>query len=973
MTAQAVARRSAPLAVQFVVAVAAAHGQLPVDMTEANVKAAIAEHDIGSVAAFVAALPGLHKRHFITLYESASPAAGIVDKDSPRVVSWGADARFILAWTQDGPEQVEFIARGDDAWTAGIIDFGEDPPKFSHPATCATCHGSLNRPIWGADQFVGTASSTEDLLYPLAPDDEMALRRYVASTDHPRLAPLDRRGYRGARYSRSSTVGIRLPGGDQATPNWNFAGQLNLRHGQVLFNRLKARPDYEAELLKALTHKWGWPMKLLEKFFTKAEHDLATLADGTEVMGGYHNLVGSTYKGYDGGSGTVPTVMAFLALNDLRKRNVSVELLYRYTSNSRFMTGVSPGLADSLLLFGRGKGSAEQEMLAAIDEYFETPGSGYIRLAQRRFRHLAYNNALISHHVWGFRGLVQSADKLTSVSLEATSSPVPEGTSTPVTVRLYKALGHDATIPLTEASTSYVKLPKSVVVPAGSLSATATLETIADGDWLHDEVVVSLGSPLPEKALAGDPRSVTVGILDSDPPPVTLSLSSTRVKEGGSVKVTATVGRSQSAPIAIPLVATPGTAESNDWSLWSHIVLRAGKTEGSAWLTTRADADGDDETLTVKLGALPAALVAGRPDRVELTIVDKPPAVSLTAAPNPVEEGAPTTIEARLTKTLGTAVTIPLVVTRGTAEAGDFSAPAGIEIPAGETEASASMSTVADEDDDVETLTVALGALPSPVEAGSPASVSVTISDTTAAAILDVAPNPVTEGGTATVTVTLTRAPKDAVTIPLTFAAGTAETTDYEAPAPSSVTIPGGRKSASTTLATAVDPDAENETLTVALGALPKPLQRGTPNAVEVTIADATKPAASLSVQPSTVTEGSAATVTVTLTARLSAPVTIPLDLTSDDAESGDYAAPSSLTVPAGGLTAAETIATANDADGDDETLTVALGPLPASLSRGSPTSIAMAIRDTGVKTDPDGGPPPAPGPPPGATPAPGP
>ena len=111
--------------------------------------------------------------------------------------------------------------------------------------------------------------------------------------------------------------------------------------------------------------------------------------------------------------------------------------------------------------------------------------------------------------------------------------------------------------------------------------------------------------------------------------------------------------------------------------------------------------------------------------------IENPVAVSLSAAPNPVDEGSAVTVTATLASELSRDVTIPLVVTRGTSEAGDHGTLAGIAVPAGFLSASGTIATADDADRDDETFTVALGTLPLGVAAGSASSVQVTIDDDT--------------------------------------------------------------------------------------------------------------------------------------------------------------------------------------------------------------------------------------------------
>lgn len=105
------------------------------------------------------------------------------------------------------------------------------------------------------------------------------------------------------------------------------------------------------------------------------------------------------------------------------------------------------------------------------------------------------------------------------------------------------------------------------------------------------------------------------------------------------------------------------------------------------------------------------------------------PSVSLLASPNPVDEGQSLTLTARLSEELPNSVTIPLVLSSGTAEPEDVGSLASITVADGQTTGTGTLSTVGDADADDETFTVSLGALPSQVTSGEPSSVKVTIRD----------------------------------------------------------------------------------------------------------------------------------------------------------------------------------------------------------------------------------------------------
>ena len=106
------------------------------------------------------------------------------------------------------------------------------------------------------------------------------------------------------------------------------------------------------------------------------------------------------------------------------------------------------------------------------------------------------------------------------------------------------------------------------------------------------------------------------------------------------------------------------------------------------------------------------------------------------------------------------------------------------------------------------------------------------------------------------------------------------------------------------------------------------------------------RPTVSLSASPNPVDEGSPVTVTATLSQALADDVTIPLTLTAGTAEPDDHGALESVTIAAAATTGTGEVTTTDDADHEDETFTVALGSLPASVAAGMPSSVEVTISD---------------------------
>ena len=192
--------------------------------------------------------------------------------------------------------------------------------------------------------------------------------------------------------------------------------------------------------------------------------------------------------------------------------------------------------------------------------------------------------------------------------------------------------------------------------------------------------------PLPNQGPPGEvpPRAETPP--EKTLPTVTLSVAPNPVREGSPVTVTARLSAALTSDVEIPVVLAAGTAETGDYGALASITINAGARSGMGAVTTVQDADAEDETFTVALGVLPSSVTAGSPTTVQVTITDDtPPMVSLSVVPNPVDEGESVTVTATLSATLTEAVTIPLRLTAGTAEVGDYGALASITINAGAT------------------------------------------------------------------------------------------------------------------------------------------------------------------------------------------------------------------------------------------------------------------------------------------------
>ena len=241
--------------------------------------------------------------------------------------------------------------------------------------------------------------------------------------------------------------------------------------------------------------------------------------------------------------------------------------------------------------------------------------------------------------------------------------------------------------------------------------------------------------------------TVELSLKTAPPPTVSLSASATTVREGTSVTVTATLSRSRTSETVVPVTLHASSTEDGDHGALASITIPANSTTGTGVITTTMDSDTDDEVFHVGLdnAAKDAGYAWGAVSWLDITILDSGlRQVSLSVSPNPVPENGLAVVALHVTSlrwgtpaSLGSAVTIPLTFTAGSAESGDHETLTSITIPSGSTSGVSTITTAQDTDADDETFTIALdtanAAWPSGVKAGAVASVQVRITDDDAA------------------------------------------------------------------------------------------------------------------------------------------------------------------------------------------------------------------------------------------------
>ena len=555
-------------------------------------------------------------------------------------------------------------------------------------------------------------------------------------------------------------------------------------------------------------------------------------------------------------------------------------------------------------------------------------------------------------------GVTEGDDASYTVKL----ATLPTGT---VTVAITGHSGTDLTLDATSLTftTSTWDDVQTVTVTAGedtdTTNDTAALTHAASGGG-YDAVSADLA----------------VTVTDNDTPGLVLSPASLEVDEGDDASYTVrlatlptgtvTVAISGHSGTDLTLDATSLTFTTSTWDDVQTVTVTAGQ-----------DPDITDDTATLTHAASGGGYSVSADLAVTVTDDDTRPEVSFELPSSSAREDDGThNVTVNLSPSPTAAITVSYTV-GGTATGSDFSISGSgtLSVASGATTATIPVvitDDAADESSETVLLTLTAG---SGYTVGSVDSHTLTIMDDDGTQLptvsLSVAPNPVTEGSAVTVTARLSEALSSSVTVPLTLTAGTAEADDYGPLA--SIIIAGGQTMGTGTVTTAQDADEDNETFTVALDLdrLPSGVTAGSPPSVQVTIREDdggeppepeppvnSPPSVSLSASPNPVTEGGSVTVTARLSEALSGSVTIPLTLTAGTAEPEDFGSLASITISSGQTTGTGTVTTAQDADEDDETFTVALGSLPSEVTAGSPSSVQVTIRED------DGGEPPEPEPP---------
>ena len=572
-----------------------------------------------------------------------------------------------------------------------------------------------------------------------------------------------------------------------------------------------------------------------------------------------------------------------------------------------------------------------------------------------------------------------------AVTVSVAPASATEGEAVEFTVTLSGAVGSDVTFgwsttdgTATTAGDDYTAVASgTVTVATGTTSATFAVTTsedlLAEGTETFTVTLTAPGSGLPAGVSLGT-ATATGTIEDDDPIVASVAADAGNVAEGGSAVFTVTLSGATSTAAVVVSYTVGGTATAGtDYTAPGEpleLTLAAGAKTGTISIPTLTDSVLDSgETLIVTLtGASTAAGTAEYSRTAATTMIADSGTAMVSVADARATEGDDVEFTVRLSLAAGSDTVLGWTTAAVTATSGDdFTAVTSgtLTIAAGDTTGTLTVSTAGDllaEADETFTVTITGTTLPSGVSLGT-ATATGTIEDDDPI-VASVAADAATadEGGSAEFTVTLTGATSTASVVVTYSVTGTATSgTDYTAPATLMLTLAAGAKTGTISIPTVDDGVLDpGETLTVTLSSATTMAGTVTVDSTAVTtaIVDPGMVTVSVAAVAATVTEGTTAEFTVTLSGAVASDVALRWSIADGTAIAGeDYIAVSGGTVTLGAGTTSTTIEVAVTDDTlaeSDETFTVILAApgtgLPAGVSLGTATATATIEDDDPIK-----------------------
>ncbi len=886
-----------------------------------RVRQFIQQHEATTPEQFIEALPELHKQRFVFVYDSEGLGSEFVSGTHPRVVSWGADARFAFAWTTD-PEasemfrqSIEFLIPDGNEWAAGVIDFSGTTPVIDRPEICKSCHGALNKPLWGG---YATWEGTETTPYAADVDTNDANMRALVESTNDRILPLD---FSGADFSNGYHQRF-LSTSDEFSPYVMAVEEIGmvlaLRHAEVLFQRLKAGGDYSRFAEETVCS--SAPVDAaISRFLASSDQSIGVMLSPADDVQNSYGLKHTSYPYYEyltfSPNGTLAEALVFLMVHDLWNDIAEVRQAYRSVSNSDLPAGHMTSLGyqqkEVYLVYPPGSATAEDELIQLYRMHF-----GYGNRSSL--------NAIDSLNPWhvGTVGIHTADFWVAQLDTMIPKVCAALKTRDSRAHNLVASIGVDGAVDLSwdaprgDISVTGFQILRGspqgtldvLVANTGSTATTYSDSSVIPGTAYRYSVVPVRGGQVGEQSIP-----VTIRTPSSVTATFTMTAAPDSIAEGESATLTVAIsnGVTFAEDRAIALAVTGGTAAADDYSLsTAALTLTAGTATATAELEALADqAEEAAETVMVAatLGgvSIGAATVTINSVSHDATLS----ALSLSGTDIGTFASGTTAYTAAVAHEVSSTT---VTATASHAEAEVSIAP-GAEVSLAEGANQITVTVTAEDGTTTQAYTVTV------TRAGMP---EVSIAAVSSA---------VTEGAAAAFDVRLAEAAFEALTVTVSVTEGGAMLSGTP---PASVAFSKGDTSVTLSVPTAGDLLVEADSAVTALVAAGTGYRVGPASAATVTVEDDDAAEFTVSAAPAAIDEGESATLTVAIAngVTFAQDQTVALAVTGTASASDYTVVPAALALAAGASSATADLTASDDQEEEaDETLTVeaSLGGVP--------------------------------------------
>ncbi|WP_421939882.1 Calx-beta domain-containing protein [Pedobacter sp.] len=580
----------------------------------------------------------------------------------------------------------------------------------------------------------------------------------------------------------------------------------------------------------------------------------------------------------------------------------------------------------------------------------------------------ATNNAAITANTTPVTLNITDDDTAT-ITVAVTDGTEPSGNGA-FTFTLSKASATPTTVNFTVSGTAtngtdYASIGTSVVIPAGSTTATIPV-TITDDQLIEgaENVVLTFSAATNNPGISVTPATATVNIADNDTATITVVATTNAAEPGTNGLFTFTMSKASTTATTVNFTVSGSAISGTDYSaIGTSVTIPAGATSATLAVPVINDqiVEGTETVILAMAAATNNTAITASTSAVTLNIADDDVSViTVAATTNGAEPSTNGQFTFTLSKASATATTVNFVVSGSATSGADYTAlGTSIVIPAGATTATLNVPVLDDniaESTETVILTMAASTSNTLITAStSPATVNISDNDTSIASIALGINGSEAGPVNGTFTVTLSNPAATDTQITYTLAGSATEGSDYTNIAVKTVTILAGQTTAVITIPVNADNLVEGaETVIATLGASNNPLVSVNNTAASLNIADNTTATVTVAATTSAAEPATNGLFTFTLSNASTSPTTINFIVGGTAASGTDYTSiGTSIVIPAEATSATLSVPVKDDnlVEGNETViLTMAAATSNTSITA-STTAATLNIADNDTAT----------------------